>query len=290
MARSENSGKEISASTGAQAGICGPGGEDGPLRFLVGQLSDRGLRRATNEDSLLALQLSLMSEGGSNAQMHLFAIADGIGGGSTGEKASHAAVRALAEAFTRTALLPSLSDMPGMAHDPAARLREMVQYANRAVLALREERGGSAGATMTALLLCGSGGVVANVGDSRTCCYRGARLTQITRDHTIVADLVASGLISEDDACCHEQRGVILRSLGERPALEVDVFPVQAHPGDRFLLCCDGLWEMVPAPQIERVLRDEPHPQSACRRLVELANRAGGVDNISVIVVDALPG
>jgi serine/threonine protein phosphatase PrpC len=113
-------------------------------------------------------------------------------------------------------------------------------------------------------------------------------LSQITQDHSIVARLLSQNLIQPEEVYTHEQKSVIYRSLGDKPDLEIDdsLFEITLEPGDRLVLCCDGLWEMVPESFMEDVLLEFFDPQAACDKLVEMANQAGGDDNISVIVVN----
>jgi serine/threonine protein phosphatase PrpC len=115
---------------------------------------------------------------------------------------------------------------------------------------------------------------------------RNGELSQITRDHSMIAKLVEQGLLPPDAVYTHEQKGVIYRSLGDRSNLEVDIFQLELEVGDRLLLCSDGLWDMVRDPYIEDTLLQYYDPQQACEHLVESANLAGGEDNISVVVVD----
>jgi protein phosphatase len=115
---------------------------------------------------------------------------------------------------------------------------------------------------------------------------RQGKLSAVTQDHSIVARLLEQGLIEQEEVYTHHQRSVIYRSLGGRVDIEVDIFPLELEPGERLLLCSDGLWEMVRDQMIEEVLLERSDPQQVCNRLVELANLAGGEDNVSVIVLD----
>lgn len=259
------------------------------FRLAVGQRTSPGRLRETNEDSLLVVQITATCENLPDPQIHFFAVADGVGGSDAGEVASRLAVHALAEELYRQVLQPLFGDEALTTETLGERLREMVNLANLKILETRQEKAVDMGSTVTALLLNGADGVVANVGDSRTYLFRDGKLAQITTDHSVVANLVANGLIQPDDVYSHDQRNIILRSLGDHAELEIDLFPVHAQPGDRFLLCCDGLWEMVRNPMIEDVLLEQPDPQAACSRLVQFANLAGGDDNISVILVDVHP-
>jgi len=256
------------------------------IHLTVGQQSNPGMQRSVNEDSLLVFHLTALCENRPAPQISLFAVADGIGGSDAGEVASRIAVRAMAEAFSRMVVQPVLAGEVLLVESLGEHLKEIVRHANQLILEKRKEKGLDMGATLTALLLYGEDGVIANVGDSRTYLFREGKLAQVTADHSVVASLVSSGLIKPEEVYYHEQRNVILRSIGDRPELEVDIFPVQARPGDRFVLCCDGLWEMVRGSMIEDVLLEQPDPQAACNRLVQYANQSGGEDNISVVVVD----
>jgi serine/threonine protein phosphatase PrpC len=261
-------------------------GQTAYLYLTAGQRTHPGMQRTVNEDSLLVFHLSALCESRPAPQISLFAVADGIGGSEAGEVASRVAVHAMAEAFSRRVVQPLLGGEMLLSESLGEHLKEIVLHANQMILEKRKEKNLDMGATLTALLLYGEDGVIANVGDSRTYIFREGKLAQITADHSVVASLVASGLIKPEEIYYHEQRNVILRSLGDRPELEVDIFPVKALPGDRFVLCCDGLWEMVRGSMIEDVLLEQPDPQAACNRLIQFANQAGGEDNISVVVVD----
>ncbi|MGI9645254.1 MAG: hypothetical protein ACR2O6_08100 [Ilumatobacteraceae bacterium] len=132
--------------------------------------------------------------------------------------------------------------------------------------------------------------VLANVGDSRTYLFRHERLRRVTVDHNYVQELVATGLISEDEARTHPRRNIITRALGIEPDVRVDWWTLPLIRGDRFLLCSDGLVDYVADPDIASTLTLEADPQTAADRLVEKANEAGGGDNITVIVLDVLDG
>jgi serine/threonine protein phosphatase PrpC len=146
-------------------------------------------------------------------------------------------------------------------------------------------QGRDRGTTITAALVVGETCSVANVGDSRTYLWRGNKLEQITQDHSLVAGLLASNMIQPGEVRAHPQRNQIYRTLGDKPKVEVDIFQKMLQPGDQLLLCSDGLWEMVLDGAIAKILQGARTPQSACDRLIDAANKAGGEDNISVIVI-----
>jgi PPM family protein phosphatase len=142
------------------------------------------------------------------------------------------------------------------------------------------------GTTLTAVVLAGASALFAHVGDSRAYLLRAGDLRQLTDDHTLVARMVRSGEISEAEAGVHPHRSVLIRALGTDPEVEVDEFDVALTDGDRLLLCSDGLTGMVTEEQIVAILSAAPDPQDAADRLVRAANRAGGVDNTTVLVLD----
>ena len=145
------------------------------------------------------------------------------------------------------------------------------------------------GTTLTAALVIDGRATVANVGDSRTYLWRDDTLAQITRDHSLVASLVAAGALEPEDVYTHEQKAMIYRSVGEADDLTVDTFSLNLRPDDRLLLCSDGLWEMVRDDGLTAALRAAADPQAVCDRLLDEANHAGGEDNISVLIVWVAP-
>jgi serine/threonine protein phosphatase PrpC len=141
------------------------------------------------------------------------------------------------------------------------------------------------GTTLTAVLLKDWTLYLVHVGDCRAYRWSEAGLAQLTTDHSIVASMIATGTAQPGEIYTHPQRSIIYRCIGDQPTVEVDTAVMSISPGDRLLLCCDGLWEMIRDEGIEDVMLREPNPQQACETMVEQANLAGGTDNISVIVV-----
>jgi len=210
----------------------------------------------------------------------LFAVADGIGGHAAGEIASELAV-------LRLGRLGGLADL-----GPEI-VRACLGMANQEILdsaAGNPARAGM-GTTVAGLALVQFAGadhwVVFNVGDSRVYRFVQNELDLLTVDHTEVAELVASGAISEDEALRHPRRNVVTRALGTDPAPEVDLWILPPTPGERFLICSDGLTLEVSEATIAAVLRSERDVDQAARTLIRLALEAGGRDNVSVVVVDA---
>jgi protein phosphatase len=142
------------------------------------------------------------------------------------------------------------------------------------------------GTTLTAAMIDGTRIVLAHVGDSRAYLLNLGTLTQITQDHSMVADMVRNGTLTAEESRVHPNRSVITRALGSDPTMSVDTFEVEAAPGDRLLLCSDGLTGMVADRDIERILGTAPSAAEAVDRLIEAANDAGGQDNITVVVAE----
>ncbi len=239
------------------------------IELRAGSATDVGLVRSNNQDELLVAPL-------------LFAVADGMGGAAAGEVASATAIERLQEAFT-AAGAPTPDD-----------LIEAAQKANRAVWeqaeANPEMRG--MGTTLVALALVADGRLaVINIGDSRLYLLHDGELRQVTSDHNLVAELVAEGRLSKEEAEYHPRRNIMTRALGVDPEVPVDLFMLDAVPGDRLLLCSDGLPRELHDDQIASLLRRLARPEEAARELVEEAKRRGGNDNITVVVVDVVaPG
>ncbi len=258
------------------------------FQLAFGYQSDKGETREIDEDSVLLLSTHGLSESGAIPPIGFFAVADGIGGHEAGEIASRIAIRSLAASITRDIFLP---EFEGTALSPEERkgaLKDAVQRANQAVLKARVETKTDMGCTLTAALVYGKQATIVNAGDSRTYHMRMGKLVQITEDHSVVAKMLSQEVIRPEEARTHDQAGVIYRSLGDSPDLEIDdaIYELPLEAGDRLLLCCDGLWEMVTDNIIEDTLLEYIHPQSACDKLTEMANLSGGEDNISVIVVN----
>jgi PPM family protein phosphatase len=224
------------------------------------EASDRGRQRTGNEDDYFA-------------RAPLFAVADGMGGAQAGEVAS----REAAAAFE-----PGLPD-----GDPGEGLEHVIREANRRIHEMSQERTERAGmgTTVTAAYVTEDDCVVvAHVGDSRAYLWRGGELTRLTRDHSLVEELVRRGKLTEEQAETHPQRSVITRALGPEPDVEVDVESFAARAGDLYLLCSDGLTSMVSEDTVRGILELDAPLEQLGRRLVDAANDAGGRDNITVVL------
>jgi len=235
------------------------------VRFVAGAATDVGRVREGNEDAFVV-----------DDRLRLFAVADGMGGHRAGEVASATAVEALRASVA--------------AGSP---VDEAIRAANAAVLEKSDADTDLAGmgTTMTAVVSPGDGdAVIGHVGDSRAYLLHEGELSQLTDDHSLVEELVREGRLTSEQAEVHPQRSIITRALGIESDVDVDRYTVPAVVGDRVLLCSDGLTTMVRADDIASILRREPHPGHAAEQLVDAANEAGGEDNITVVVLDAVEG
>jgi len=218
-----------------------------------------GRRRRHNEDAYVR-------------EPPLFAVADGMGGARAGEVASGLAAAALKAG----------GDNGGSGKE---RVVALIQQANRSVYERSNQDADVAGmgTTMTVALVEGSEVTFGHVGDSRAYVFRDDALEQLTDDHSLVAELVRGGKLSPEEAEHHPQRSVITRAIGTDPDVDVDTFVVDARPGDVFLLCSDGLTDMIGDSEIVAAMTRTTNLDDATRELVRLANRAGGEDNITVV-------
>ncbi len=222
--------------------------------------SDVGRQRSANEDSLVL-------------RPPFFAVADGMGGARAGEVASAMA----ADAFEG-----AVAD----GENAEAQLSDLLREANRRIydLAVSDESVRGMGTTLTAAKVVGDEISLAHVGDSRAYRLRDGKLVQITRDHSLVAELERSGQITPEAAEHHPQRSIITRALGPEPDVEVDTYTVPGRPGDVFLLCSDGLTSMISDDEVGAILRGAGDLNAAAEALIRAANQSGGKDNITVVM------
>ncbi len=257
-----------------------------PLKPSYGQATHPGRHRLRNEDAVLSLTAGIDQEG-LTGPIGLYIVADGMGGHDAGDLASRTVNRVVAEQFIQTGVVPELRRFrPAGGAGPGDLLIQAIREANGALFHHARESGRDMGSTLTAALIVGETAIIANVGDSRAYFLREGHLEQITRDHSLVARMAEVGIIRPEQIRTHPRRNEIYRALGQQPDVEVDLFTRTLRKGDRLILCTDGLWEMVPDEEIRRIVERARTPQQACDALVEAANRAGGEDNIGVIVVE----
>ena len=234
----------------------------------IATLSDTGRRRLRNEDAYVC-------------DPPLFAIADGMGGAQAGELASSLAAAAIGERSR------------GIQGEAA--VAELVQAANARVYqrATEDPSAAGMGTTVTVAVVdaASSTVVIGHVGDSRAYRVRAGSLDQLTADHSLVAELVRSGRLTPEQAAGHPHRSVITRAVGTEPVVDVDTFTLEAVAGDLYLLCSDGLTDMIDDAEILAVSEGAAlEPDAVARQLVAAANRAGGIDNVTVVAFEVVEG
>ena len=252
------------------------------IALRIGTALDPGIERKLrpNEDTLSVTRGIIPAA--SPKPFVLLTVADGMGGHGHGQEASRLAVGSLIEYVSG-----SLCSKQATPQAFLALLEAGVQSANRVVYQRNREQRTKMGTTMTAALVVDTTAYVAHVGDSRLYLYREpGGLSQITHDHSLVAALVTAGVIQPEEIYTHPRRNLIYRCLGEKASVEVDACAVQLAAGDILLFCSDGLWEMVRDQQIAAILTSPiPDPSQTAHALLQAALAGGGVDNVSVIVV-----
>jgi protein phosphatase len=223
------------------------------------QGSDVGRQRSGNEDNYFV-------------QAPLFVLADGMGGAQAGEVASEIAIEAfrggLPDGTVEDSLVAVIEDANAKVHEKAS---EVPEYRGM-------------GTTCTVAYVADEEVVLAHVGDSRAYLLRDGELTKLTRDHSLVGELVDRGKVTEEEALTHPQRSVITRAVGPEPTVKVDAERIAARAGDVFLLCSDGLTDMIRDREVHRILTAVEGLENAGRNLIAAANHAGGRDNITVIL------
>ncbi len=232
------------------------------MRIVSGAATDTGRVRDGNEDSYLV-----------DRRLALFAVADGMGGHRAGEVASATALEGLRNAV-----------------EAGTEIGDAVGRANSAVWdkAAADTQLAGMGTTLTAAWSDGTTLTVAHVGDSRAYLLRGETLQRVTVDHSLVEELIRDGRLTEEQAAVHPQRSIITRALGIDSSVAVDVYSLVLQANDRVMICSDGLTSMVRAAGITEILRRESDPTAAANALVDAANEAGGEDNITVVILDAI--
>ncbi len=252
------------------------------VTFAIGHCTDVGRTRSLNEDSLLTMHFAPEAES-EGITSGLFAVADGMGGHTAGDVASQLIVQTIKRQANED--LHTLEKRENALNDPRHWLESAVAAANQSVYEQRRIADTDMGSTLVAALLVNNQATIANVGDSRAYLLTETDIIQITTDHSLVERLVAAGQITSEEAIDHPQKNVIYRVIGDKPQTQVDLFQQHLANNQALLLCSDGLNGFVPDETIWRTWREAPTPQAACERLVDLANQAGGKDNITVVIV-----
>lgn len=245
--------------------------------------TDVGLKRDHNEDSFFLM-----------AEQNLYMVADGMGGHSSGEVASRLAVETVAKFFADSdadedLTWPYRMDK-GISYEEN-RLASGIMLANRRIHEAATEGKKGMGTTMVACVLVHGGVVIGHVGDSRVYRWRQGQLTQVTEDHSLLNDFMKVKQLTQDEIANFPHKNVIVRALGMKENVQVDVRTDVPEEGDIYLLCSDGLSGMVTDAEIATILAaDQDDVEGMCSRLIAAANRGGGVDNITSVIIRLIPG
>jgi protein phosphatase len=252
------------------------------IRLHVGAATDTG-GRPDNEDAVYVGEVSSVDPlvAGVSAG-YLLVVADGVGGHERGEVASQLAVETLRDAFA--------SD-PGA--DAALLMKQAFRRANARIFENGQAADGAPtmGTTLVAAMLRGKYATIASIGDSRAYLVRANRLTQVTKDHSLVAEQVAQGQMTQQEARESPHRNVLIHALGQRERLDnkmPSLFELTLLPEDRLLLCSDGFFDVITDDDFVQIVLDN-EPEAAARRLIDLANERGATDNVSAVIAEALP-
>lgn len=251
------------------------------MRFVSYAITDKGIVRPRNEDSYLQ-----------DDDLHLYVVADGMGGHKGGDVASSMAVAEIEKVVRswKPGRNDEMTGVDGPVPEEEARLVTALKRANTRIWKESEqnpERRGM-GTTSTGLLLSDGQATVAHVGDSRAYLIRDGRMMQITEDHSWVNEQVKAGFITDEEAREHRLKNLITRSLGHEATVKVDVVRLKVREGDRYFLCSDGLTNLVRDEEIKDIVTRFPS-QEALQEMVRLANERGGHDNITAVMVEAVP-
>ncbi len=232
------------------------------------QVTDTGLVRASNEDSMLL-----------SPEIGLFAVADGMGGHRAGEVASSMALQLIEQ---------ELNSRLKSGEDSENALVESIKEANRSVYELSRQNAewSGMGTTVTVCLREGDRAFVGQVGDSRAYMLRGGGIDLLTEDHSLVQELLKKGGVTEEQAFVHPQRNILTRALGAGPTLEVDIYCTEVSTGDMLLLCTDGLTEYLRPKDILKTVNDSPDLNTSVQNLLGKALSSGGKDNITIILIE----
>lgn len=238
----------------------------------VGACSHIGRVREINEDSYYI----------SDSNLPLYLIADGMGGHNAGEIASQSAIDIIRDYVLEKVGQTEYIDenlIPGI-------LKDAITYANCEIFSKSMEEDGyhGMGTTLTVVLVL-SEVYIGHVGDSRAYIIGRNEIKQLTQDHSLVAELLRNGSITEDEAKVHPQRNIITRALGTEESIKVDLYKIGLKSKEALVLCTDGLSNLVSPEEIKDVIQSSSQMQSACDQLVSLANERGGYDNITVVAI-----
>ena len=245
----------------------------------IGMLTDVGQVRTVDEDSILAADLSF-GVNSESSKFLLLAVADGMGGHAKGEEASKIALNAIARA-----VIPDLLNNTSFTKI----LEKGIQNANQDILdhTAKNPEASGMGTTSVCAVVKDNQIHLANVGDSRAYRVSDDEICRVTKDHSYVQALIDEGEITEEQAREHPRKNEITRAVGIMPSVEVDTMKLTLDSDESLLLCCDGVIAHLSDDDIHKIIRDSPDPQTACQKIVDMANERGGSDNISLIILSS---
>ena len=246
------------------------------IGWQIAGITDVGLRRELNEDNMVMIEDEMVELG----PYGIYVVADGLGGHEAGEVASQLTVEAVQQQYATQP--PTADEAPFEEW-----LKGAVLAANTAVLDHQQTSSGTSrmGSTLVMALVAGNNAHIVNVGDSRAYRLNSEKIEQISIDHSLVERLVQIGQITREEARTHKQRNVIYSIIGEKRKLEIGYYHVALAPGERLLLCSDGLSGMIADDELQLISHNAPEPAAASLTMVEAARQAGGHDNITAIIV-----
>jgi protein phosphatase len=247
------------------------------MKILAEGITDKGLSRNNNEDDFCI-----------DPETGFFAVADGVGGSASGEVASRTSMKVISE-YVRSA--SPRERYPAAGSDSrSGMLKRLTAGINLANVVICDASGKDTtlqgmGTTVAAVMIEGSRMSIAHVGDSRVYLIRAGVIAQLTDDHSLVAEQVKAGLITKEEAETSSMRNIITRALGQEETVDIDSSEIALMDGDRIVLCTDGLTTMVLEAAILATVLSHDEPGYCCRALVDLANKNGGKDNVTVVVI-----
>ena len=254
------------------------------MEFTFGAKTDVGLKRSHNEDDHCA-----------DSELGLYVVCDGMGGRNAGEVASHLGVEVIQKHMREAHFnpnLPLVGENDRQFSPQTNRLASAIRLANNIIYTAAQNSPGheGMGTTVVSVVLNGNILSIAHVGDSRLYLARGETIQPLTTDHSLVAEQVRRGLLTEEQAERSPQKNIITRALGIEETVDVELNEVSLMSGDSLVLCSDGLTRGVKPSEILETIRREPEPTAAAQRLVDLANAAGGEDNTTVVLITIQKG
>ncbi len=234
-------------------------------------ISNVGRRRKNNEDAYLINRIEIFKDGKKRI-FYVLAVADGMGGHDAGEVASGMAV----DRMTAAPLTYLEGDVAG--------IRKIIEFVNKKVHERSMEMGKKMGTTLVAALIEGNNGYIFNVGDSRAYLFRKGKIRQVTKDHSVIQELLDKGLISKEEAKTHPDRHVITMAIGTKESVNPDTYTLYFDKGDILMLCSDGVTDMLTDEELQEILGSSKELNEIGMEIVKKANENGGKDNITVVL------